>query len=159
MSTDSGADAPVALVLNGPNLNMLGVREPEIYGWDTLADIERLCAQACTQCGWRLDFRQTNHEGEMIDWIQQARGRAGGIVINAGGWTHTSVAIHDALRIAALPVVEVHLSDPKTREPFRHVSYIEPVAFAGFSGMGSKGYVMAIEALSTHIAPAKPPVL
>lgn len=142
---------PVLLILNGPNLNMLGVREPEIYGHETLEDLRGLCEDACARCGCESDFRQTNHEGEMITWIQQARGRVSGIVINAAAWTHTSLAIHDALKIAEVPVMEVHISDPKKRESFRHFSYIEPLAEKTFSGMGSKGYVLAIEALSTAL--------
>lgn len=150
---------PILLVLNGPNLNMLGLREPEIYGRETLDDIRILCEEACAHCGFAPDFRQTNHEGEIIEWIQQARGRVAGIVINAAAWTHTSLAIHDALKIADAPIVEVHISDPKKRESFRHFSYVEPLAIKTFSGMGSKGYIMAIEALSTALNAANAPRL
>lgn len=155
----STSGKPVLLVLSGPNLNMLGLREPEIYGRETLDDIRALCEEACARLGLAADFRQTNHEGEMIEWIQQARGRVAGIVINAAAWTHTSVAIHDALKIAAVPIVEVHISDPKKRESFRHFSYIEPLAIKTISGMGSKGYVMGIEALSTALNTANAPGL
>ncbi len=150
---------PVLLILNGPNLNMLGVREPEIYGHETLDDLRILCEEACIRCGCASDFRQTSHEGEMITWIQQARGRVSGIVINAAAWTHTSLAIHDALKIAEVPIMEVHISDPKKREAFRHFSYIEPLAEKTFSGMGSKGYVLAIEALSTALRATDAPGL
>ena len=132
------------LVLNGPNLNMLGVREPEIYGTQTLADIEKLCLAKARELGFETDFRQSNHEGELVEWIQQARGKFDGIIINAAAYTHTSVAIHDALKIFGGPVVEVHLSDPKAREPFRHHSYITPLAAAVISGKGATGYAEAI---------------
>ena len=137
------------IVLNGPNLNLLGTREPEIYGHETLADIQALCERTASAYGWGVDFRQSNHEGVLIDWVQEA-GRDGslGILINAGGYTHTSVALHDALRAVKLPIIEVHLSDPKTREAFRHHSYIEPVAKQSICGHGAQGYAMAIDALS-----------
>lgn len=143
---------PLVLVLNGPNLNMLGVREPEIYGRQTIDDLKALCVQTCERLGLRLDFRQTNHEGKMIEWIQQARGYAAGIVINAAAWTHTSLAIHDALKLIDAPIVEVHLSDPRKREPFRHFSYIEPLAVATVAGHGAAGYAEAIQTLSTRLA-------
>ena len=134
-------------ILNGPNLNLLGTREPEIYGHETLADIEALCRDAAGKHGFSIDFKQSNHEGELIDWVQAAREGAG-IIINAGGYTHTSVALHDALRTVKAPIIEVHLSDPKTREPFRHHSFIESVAQQSICGHGAKGYVMAIDALA-----------
>ena len=136
------------LILNGPNLNMLGVREPEIYGTQTLADIEKLCRAKAKELGLKIDFRQSNHEGELVEWLQQARGEFDGIIINAAAYTHTSVAIHDALKIFDGPVVEVHLSDPKTREPFRHHSYITPLAAAVIAGKGAAGYERALEKLS-----------
>lgn len=136
------------LILNGPNLNLLGVREPEIYGTTTLADIERLCIEAAKKHGLTVDFRQSNHEGILIDWVQEARGKHAGIIINAGGYTHSSVAIHDALRAMNLPIIEVHLSDPKTRESFRHHSYIELVAQQSICGKGAEGYALAIEAIA-----------
>lgn len=136
------------LILNGPNLNLLGTREPDIYGHTTLADIQSMCEAAASEQGFGVDFRQSNHEGELIDWVQEARLYHSGIIINAGGYTHTSVALHDALKAVALPVIEVHLSDPKTREPFRHISYIEPVAAQTICGKGAAGYVEAVEALA-----------
>ncbi|MFZ4125268.1 MAG: type II 3-dehydroquinate dehydratase [Rickettsiales bacterium] len=136
------------LILNGPNLNLLGVREPEIYGTTTLADIEKLCGGTAKKYGFEVDFRQSNHEGVLIDWVQEARTHHAGIIINAGGYTHTSVALHDALKAVALPIIEVHISDPKTREPFRHHSYIEPVAQQSICGKGAQGYALAIEAIA-----------
>lgn len=135
------------LILNGPNLNMLGVREPEIYGHQTLADIEKLCQETAQRLGFRIDFRQSNHEGELVTWIQQARGAFEAVVINAAAYTHTSVAIHDALKLLSVPVIEVHLSDPSTRESFRHHSYIAPLASAVFAGFGAQSYVKALEYL------------
>lgn len=134
-------------ILNGPNLNLLGTREPAIYGRDTLADIEALCKKTAAAHGVEVDFRQSNHEGDLIDWVQEAGRVSCGILINAGGYTHTSVALYDALRAVAVPIIEVHLSDPKTREPFRHHSFIEPVAKRSICGHGAAGYAMAIEAL------------
>lgn len=137
------------LILNGPNLNMLGLREPHIYGHQTLGDIEKLCRDVATKHGIEIDFRQSNHEGELVTWIQEAREKVDGVVINAAAYTHTSVAIHDALKLLdKTPIVEVHLSNPKERESFRHFSYIESVACAHFAGHGAQGYVMAIEALA-----------
>lgn len=137
------------LILNGPNLNMLGRREPEIYGSATLPDIEAMCREAGERLGFGIDFRQSNHEGVLIDWIQEALDKIDGLVINGGAYTHTSLAIHDALKLLAVPVIEVHISDPKKREPFRHFSFIEPVAAQTIAGHGAKGYVMALEALAT----------
>lgn len=138
-------------ILNGPNLNLLGTREPEIYGTTTLADIEKLCVETARKYGWNVDFRQSNHEGDLIDWVQEAGRTSAGIIINAGGYTHTSVALHDALRAVKVPIIEVHLSDPKTREPFRHVSFIEPVAKQSICGHGAQGYALAIEALENLV--------
>ena len=135
-------------ILNGPNLNLLGTREPQIYGTVTLAQIEGMCRETAEKYGFEIDFRQSNHEGDLIDWVQEAARNSAGIIINAGGYTHTSVALHDALKAVSIPVIEVHLSDPKTREPFRHHSYIEPVAKKTISGKGAQGYVLAIEALT-----------
>ncbi|MCD8497370.1 MAG: type II 3-dehydroquinate dehydratase [Alphaproteobacteria bacterium] len=135
------------LILNGPNLNMLGMREPEIYGHETLDDIKGLCLEEAQKLGASLDFRQSNHEGELVTWIQESRGAVDGVIINAGAYTHTSIAIHDALRLLECPIAEVHLSDPKTREPFRHVSYIEPLAKIHVSGKGAAGYTEALRAL------------
>lgn len=139
------------LVLNGPNLNMLGLREPEIYGRETLADIKKLCEETATSLNLSVDFRQSNHEGELVTWIQEARDWVSGVIINAGAYTHTSVAIHDALRLLDIPVIEVHLSDPEKRESFRHVSYIAPVAASIIKGKGAAGYAEAIQTLSTLI--------
>ena len=134
-------------ILNGPNLNLLGTREPEIYGTTTLADIEKMCAEAAEKRGFAIDFKQSNHEGQLIDWVQAA-GKAGSpIIINAAGYTHTSVALHDALKAVKVPIIEVHLSDPKARESFRHHSYIEAVARKSIVGKGAQGYIEAIEAL------------
>lgn len=135
-------------ILNGPNLNLLGTREPEIYGSTTLAEIEGMCREAAAKQGFRVEFKQSNHEGDLIDWVQEAGRSSAAIIINAAGYTHTSVALHDALKAVKIPVIEVHLSDPKTREPFRHHSYIESVATRSICGHGAKGYVMAIEALA-----------
>jgi len=136
------SDMPVIHVLNGPNLNLLGVREPDIYGRDTLADIEQRCVKAAGEA--QVVFRQTNHEGELIDWIHAARGRCAGILINPGAWTHTSVAIRDALVACELPVIEVHLSNVHKREPFRHLSFVSSIAVGVICGLGSQGYRMAL---------------
>ena len=136
------------LVLNGPNLNMLGLRQPEVYGRETLADVEALCRAAGERFDLNIEFQQTNYEGQMIDWIHQARGRVAGIVINPGAWTHTSVAIHDALIAAEVPVIEVHISNVHRRESFRHHSYVSLVAQSVLAGFGTHGYVLAI----THFA-------
>ncbi|MFP6847295.1 MAG: type II 3-dehydroquinate dehydratase [Pseudomonas sp.] len=133
------------LVLNGPNLNMLGTREPANYGYETLADIAQLCQNTASQHELQLEFRQTNHEGELIDWIHQARGRFAGIVINPGAWTHTSVAIRDALVASELPVIEVHLSNVHKREAFRHHSFVSGIAVGVLCGLGSNGYRLAID--------------
>jgi 3-dehydroquinate dehydratase-2 len=146
---------PTALVLNGPNLNMLGLREPAIYGAETLADIERRCQTAAKALGLAVDFRQSNNEGDLVTWIQEARGKMAGIVINAGAYTHTSIALHDALRASEMPVIEVHLSNIYKRESFRHTSHISPVAHGTICGFGGHGYELALAALaqilkSTH---------
>jgi len=135
----------VILVLNGPNLNMLGTREPATYGYETLADVADLCERTAASHGLQIEFRQTNHEGELIDWIHQSRGRCGGIVINPAAWTHTSVAIRDALIAVQLPVIEVHLSNVYKREEFRHHSFVSAVAVGVICGMGTHGYRLALE--------------
>ena len=127
---------------------MLGVREPDIYGPGTLQDIKDLCIKTAETLGMAVDFRQSNHEGEFIEWIQAARGVFDGIIINAAGWTHSSIAIHDALKIHDCPIIEVHLSNLETREAFRHMSYITPVATAVIAGRGAQGYKIALETLS-----------
>ena len=136
------------LILNGPNLNMLGLREPEIYGSQTLDDIKGICAEAAQRLNQTIDFRQSNHEGELVTWIQEARGTYDGLVLNAAAYTHTSVAIHDALKTLDIPIIEVHISDPKTREEFRHNSYVEPLAKDVVAGKGVDGYVQALEILA-----------
>ena len=136
------------LILNGPNLNMLGQREPEIYGDQTLDDIQGMCVETAQNLGQSIDFRQSNHEGELVTWIQEARGAFDGVIINAAAYTHTSVAIHDALKLLEVPVIEVHLSNPKEREEFRHFSYVEPVAAEVIAGQGAKGYLQALEKLN-----------
>jgi 3-dehydroquinate dehydratase-2 len=135
----------IILVLNGPNLNLLGTREPATYGHETLDDIARLCRDTAESHGLEVDFFQTNHEGEMIERIHQARGTCAGILINPAAWTHTSVAIRDALAAVELPVIEVHLSNVHKREPFRHHSYVSAVAVGVISGLGSNGYRLGIE--------------
>lgn len=139
------------LILMGPNLNMLGTRNPEIYGRDTMADIETLCADTAKQHGFTIDFRQSNHEGELVTWIQEERKNICGILINAGAYTHTSIAIHDALELLEVPIVEVHNSDPEKREAFRHFSYISLLAAKVIKGKKAAGYSEAIEALSTLV--------
>ena len=137
-------ETPVLFVLNGPNLNLLGVREPDIYGRETLADVQALCEQAAA--GATVDFRQTNHEGELIDWVQEAREQASALVLNPAGYGHTSVALLDALKTLAIPIVECHLSNPATRERFRHRSYVSPVAAGVVSGFGPFSYELAVKA-------------
>jgi len=144
--------SPIVLVLNGPNLNLLGTREPDIYGRETLGDIEQACRRHGMANGLAIEFRQSNHEGQLIDWIQEARGRAAGIVINAGGYSHTSVAIHDALLGVGLPVIEVHLSNIFAREPFRHHSTISAVAKGVICGLGGQGYILALDAIGRLLA-------
>lgn len=143
-----------ALVLNGPNLNLLGTREPHIYGSQTLADVEKLCNAACVKHGFTLDFRQSNHEGVLVDWIQEAgrgqqAGTVAGVILNAGAYTHTSVALHDAIKGAGVTLIELHISNVHAREAFRHHSCISPAARAVMAGFGVPGYALAIAALSS----------
>ena len=140
------ATPPLIFVLNGPNLNLLGSREPEIYGSDTLDDIaERLTRQA-EELGVTLDIRQSNHEGHLIDWLHEAQARgAKAVIINPGGYSHTSVALHDAVKAITTPVIEVHLSDPDKREAFRHIDLIAPVAAKYIKGEGARGYSQALD--------------
>ncbi|WP_169193771.1 type II 3-dehydroquinate dehydratase [Devosia sp. MC1541] len=139
------------LVLNGPNLNLLGTREPGTYGSETLKDIENLCLATAKDAGIAIDFRQSNHEGELVTWIQDARKTADGILINPAAYSHTSVAIHDALRAVTLPVAEVHLSNIHQRESFRHHSYVSSVAFGVICGFGALGYKLALMALADKL--------
>ena len=136
------------LVINGPNLNLLGIREPEIYGRQTYADLEAFVAKTAKDCGVEAEVRQTNHEGVIIDWIQECRGKFDALVINAAAYTHTSVAIHDAIKAVRIRTVEVHLSEPKNRDDFRKVSFIEPVAEKTCSGRGFESYADAIRYLT-----------
>jgi 3-dehydroquinate dehydratase-2 len=139
------------LVLNGPNLNMLGTREPGVYGAQTLADIEDICQAEAQALGLKCDFRQSNNEGELVTWIQQAFATADAIVINPAAYSHTSVAIHDALRAVGLPTIEVHLSNIHQREPFRHHSYVSSVAMGVICGLGPAGYKLALHALAEKL--------
>ena len=141
-------------VLNGPNLNLLGLREPEIYGRDTLADIEGRCRDLAEGLGVDLDFRQTNHEGTLVDWLHEARDRAHAVVINAGAYTHTSVAVLDALRAYDGPVIELHLSNTHRREDLRHRSYVALRADGIVMGFGPRGYLMALRAAAEMAAEA-----
>jgi len=138
-------------VLNGPNLNLLGQREPGIYGAMTLADIETLTRDKAAALGLSTVFRQTNHEGELVDWIHEAGRDGSGIILNAGAYTHTSIAVHDALKSVDVPVIEVHLSNIFAREPFRHHSYVSPLARGIICGFGPKGYELALEALHAAV--------
>ena len=142
---------PTVFILNGPNLNLLGVRDPSIYGHDTLADIEERCLARAAALDLQIDFRQTNHEGQLVDWIQEARESADGIILNAGALTHTSVAVLDALSAASLPVIEVHLSNIFRRESFRHHSYVSLAANGVICGLGAKGYELALDAIAQLI--------
>ncbi len=132
--------------LNGPNLNLLGEREPEIYGKESLKDIEKIASKKAQELGAKLTFRQSNHEGELIDWIQEARISASALILNAAAYTHTSIAIHDALKTLEIPIIELHLSNPHSRESFRAKSYIAPVADGVIAGLGSAGYSLSVEA-------------
>ena len=138
-------------ILNGPNLNLLGVRDPSVYGHDTLADIEERCLARAAALDLQIDFRQTNHEGQLVDWVQEARESAEGIILNAGALTHTSVAVLDALSAAGLPIIEVHLSNIFRRESFRHHSYVSLVANGVICGLGAQGYELALEAIASLI--------
>ena len=143
------------LVLNGPNLNLLGTRQPEIYGHTTLADIEAMCVHHGEACGTLVTCRQSNHEGALVDAIHAAKGTFAGIVLNAGAYTHTSIALHDAILSTEMPVVELHLSNIHAREEFRHKSMIAPVAIGMICGFGAIGYTLALDALIAHVGGAK----
>jgi 3-dehydroquinate dehydratase-2 len=139
-------------VLNGPNLNLLGTREPQTYGRATLQDVERLCRDTAKQHKLDVEFRQSNHEGELVDWIHEAGAKkAAGIVINAGGYTHSSIAIRDAVAAVQVPVIEVHISNIFAREDFRHYSHIAPVAKGTLCGFGVNGYALAVDGLAAML--------
>jgi len=142
------------LVLNGPNLNLLGTRQPEVYGATTLADIEAMCAAHGKGAGAKIRFAQSNHEGALVDMIHDARGTHDGIILNAGAYTHTSIALMDAISSVALPVIELHLSNVHAREEFRHESFIAPVAVGLICGFGARGYILAIDAMLGHLEAA-----
>lgn len=139
--------ATTIFVLNGPNLNLLGTREPQIYGYDTLADIDAALIKQGAEKGVAVDCRQSNHEGDLVDWLHEAREiGAKAVLLNAGAYTHTSVALHDAIKAIQLPVIEVHLSNPHTREEFRHKSYVGMAAKGTIAGFGAKSYQIALDA-------------
>ena len=141
------AKTPTVYVLNGPNLNLLGTREPEIYGSDTLDDIAGQLEDRARELGLSVDVRQSNHEGHLIDWLHEAQAEnARAVILNAGAFTHTSIALHDAVKAVAVPVIEVHLSNPQAREPFRHRSHVAPVAHGTIAGFGALGYLLALDA-------------
>jgi 3-dehydroquinate dehydratase-2 len=140
-------------VLNGPNLNLLGTREPQVYGAQTLADVQSLCERACAANGFALEFRQSNHEGALVDWIHeagqlQAKGKLAGVILNAGAYTHTSIALFDAIKGTGVTLIEVHISNVHAREAFRHHSYISPAAKAVMVGFGVNGYALAVAGLA-----------
>ncbi|MBT0567556.1 type II 3-dehydroquinate dehydratase [Williamsia sp. CHRR-6] len=145
----TGSALRTILLLNGPNLDMLGVRQPQTYGSATLLDVETLAGDTAAELGLVLHARQTNHEGEMIDWVHGACGTVGAIIINPGGWTHTSVALRDALVIPEVPIIEVHISNIAAREEFRHHSYVSPIATAVITGCGVHGYEYAVRMAAT----------
>jgi len=141
------------LILNGPNLNLLGTREPQVYGSQTLSDVQALCERSCAANGFALDFRQSNHEGELVDALHEAgrlhaKGKLAGVILNAGAYTHTSVALHDAIKGTGVTLIELHISNVHAREEFRHHSYISPVAKAVMCGFGVNGYALAVAGLA-----------
>jgi len=143
-------------VLNGPNLNLLGEREPEIYGRESLADIEEAVRAKAREHGWSVVFRQSNREGELVDWIQEARAAAAAVILNAGGYSHTSIALLDAARALSVPLIEVHLSNPFAREPYRRHSFISEAAKGLICGFGASGYLLAVDALAAIVKAKKP---
>ncbi len=148
MSSASAASRPLIVVLNGPNMNMLGLRQPELYGAATLDDVEQLCAETADGLGLAIDFRQSNLEGELVSWVQESRTRAQGIVINPAGYTTTSIALMDALLAVDLPVVEVHITNIHRREEFRQHSYVSKAAVGVIAGLGVRGYALALQAMA-----------
>ncbi len=145
------AEPPVILIANGPNLNMLGVRDPAHYGTRSLADIEAACEERARVLGLEIDFRQSNQEGDLVTWIQEARGAHDGVILNAGAYTHTSIAVLDALQICDVPVLEVHLSNIFRRDAFRHHSYVSLAADGVICGLGARGYLLALDAIAALI--------
>ena len=139
------------LVLNGPNLNMLGKRQPEFYGYETLADVEKACIEKGKALGLEVECRQSNSESELVTWIQESRETRGGLVINAGAYTHTSVAMLDAINAAEVPAIEIHISNIHQRDEFRHHSYLSKVCVGMICGFGTFGYMMALDAIANHI--------
>lgn len=144
---------PLIAVLNGPNLNLLGTREPEKYGHATLDDVEALCAETAEELGLAIDFRQTNGEGELVTWVQECRGRAAGIIINPAGYTTTSIALLDALLAVGLPVIEVHITNIHRREEFRQHSFVSKAATGVIAGLGVEGYALALRAMAGLVSP------
>ncbi len=148
-ATEISPETQIVFVLNGPNLNLLGTREPEIYGSDTLDDIAGRLEDRARTLGLTIDMRQSNHEGHLIDWLHEAQASgAKAVLLNAGAFTHTSVALYDAIKAISIPVIEVHLSNPHAREAFRHVSYVGMAAKATIAGFGAEGYLLALEAVA-----------
>ena len=147
---------PLITVLNCPNLNLLGTREPEKYGHATLDDVEALCAEAAEDLGLAIDFRQTNGEGELVTWVQECRGRSAGIIINPAGYTTTSIALLDALLAVGLPVIEVHITNIHRREEFRHHSFVSKAATGVIAGLGVQGYALALQAMAGLVDPIDP---
>jgi 3-dehydroquinate dehydratase II len=147
---------PLITVLNGPNLNLLGTREPEKYGHATLDDVEALCAEAAEDLGLAIDFRQTNGEGELVTWVQECRGRSAGIIINPAGYTTTSIALLDALLAVGLPVIEVHITNIHRREEFRHHSFVSKAATGVIAGLGVQGYALALQAMAGLVGADEP---
>ena len=145
---NAAASHPLIVVLNGPSMNMLGLRQPELYGAATLDDVEQLCAETAQGLGLAIDFRQTNAEGELISWVHECRGRARGIVINPAGYTTTSIALMDALLSVELPAIEVHITNMHRREEFRHQSYVSRAAVGVIAGLGVRGYALALTAMA-----------
>lgn len=143
------------LILNGPNLNMLGVREPDVYGTRTLSAIALECGEHAEELGFSIDFRQSNHEGELVTIVQEARDSCSGVIINAGGYSHTSIALLDSLKVLDIPIVEVHVSNLFKREGFRHHSYISGVAQGVICGFGGHGYILALDAMSALLKEKK----
>ena len=153
MAKNTSKSKPLPIyIINGPNLNLLGTREPEIYGRATLGEIEKLCAERARNHGLATVFLQSNKEGELVEFLQEARTTAAGVILNAAGYTHTSVAILDAMQILKQPVIEVHLSNPARREDFRHLSYVAKAATGSITGLGVNSYLLAIDAIAALLA-------